>query len=88
MSETDERGLTIERDTEFRGGTVVIDGHHFINCRFIDCELVYGGGPYTIDETPAPEKSDLVLSGPAALTMDLLKWLHVDPSKFGKERSQ
>lgn len=83
--EKDADGLIIERDIQFVDGTVVIDGHHFINCLFHNCELVYGGGPYRISNTPTPEKCDLALSGSAALVMDLLKWLKVDPSRFDRE---
>jgi len=34
----------VVRDAEFTGETVVLDYHAYINCKFTDCRVVYGGG--------------------------------------------
>ena len=37
--------LPVVSGKTFRGGTVVIDGKRFENCKFFECTLIYSGGP-------------------------------------------
>jgi len=41
--------IKITRRTYREDETVVIDGHHFLECEFIDCAIAYNGGPFKFE---------------------------------------
>ena len=40
-------------------GTVILDGHHFVSCKFTACNLEYNGGDFILDQSDM--RSDCVL---------------------------
>jgi hypothetical protein len=53
------------------GETVTMDDKHFLNCKFTNCKLIYGGGDFQLTET-AIDNCQFVLSGPAQKTAAFL----------------
>jgi len=53
------------------GKTITIDEKSFVNCRYQDCTLLYGGGDYAWAQTTF-ENCRLTLTGPAQRTVSLL----------------
>lgn len=69
--------------------TVVIDGHHYINCIFRDCRIQYSGGPFKLsgcrfegEQTFASAARPVVGTIALARAMELVReeadYLHVE----------
>jgi hypothetical protein len=58
-------------DQAFEGVTIQLDDRAYLRCRFVNCELMYGGGDYQIQECELASCS-LKLFGPADRTLRLL----------------
>jgi hypothetical protein len=56
---------------DVKGETVVLDDHNFINCRLVNCRLVYSGGDWALTDTRI-EDCQVTLSGAAQRTVNLL----------------
>lgn len=64
------------------GESVRIDGHHFSDCKFLDCVVEYAGGPFRFtgsDTRAAPRVPavQIMLDGTAATAVDFLLQLGV-----------
>lgn len=55
--------------------TIVLDGKHYTNCTFINCELVFRGGP-TVFEGNDLEETSFSFDGAAARTIRFLRGLN------------
>jgi len=60
------------RDANEKGTTIVLDDHSFINCQFVDCQLLYSGGDYAWDKTTF-DNCQLAFQGAANRTATLLE---------------
>jgi hypothetical protein len=62
---------------------VLLDGNEYVNCLFIDCELVYRGGACTFHSNT--RGCSWLFEGPAMNTIGILRELGVlgkEPSEF------
>jgi hypothetical protein len=58
-------------DQIFEGVTLQLDDRAYHRCRFVNCELMYGGGDFEVRDCHL-ENSRLTLFGPADRTLKLL----------------
>jgi hypothetical protein len=56
--------------------TITIDEKHFVNCRYKNCTVLYGGGDFGWTNTYF-ENCQINLSGPAQKTANLLTFFGV-----------
>lgn len=62
---------------------VLLDGNEYVNCLFIDCELIYRGGACTFESNT--RRCSWLFEGPAMNTIGLLRELGIlvkEPPKF------
>jgi hypothetical protein len=62
---------------------VLLDGNEYLNCLFIDCELIYRGGACTFQSNT--RRCSWLFEGPAMNTIGILRELGVlgnEPSDF------
>jgi hypothetical protein len=70
------------RDRNYTKEAVVLDGKTFVNCRFLNCELIYSGGrPFTFENSTADECT-LSFVGRAENTVQTLAMMH----RFGMQQ--
>ena len=67
--------LEKHRDETFKDSSVRLDHKDIQGCRFIRCELVYGGGPQIFKDN-ALEETNFILDGSAMRTMRFLAGLY------------
>jgi hypothetical protein len=60
------------RDANEKGTTVILDEHSFVNCRFVDCKVIYAGGDYAWENTTFVN-CQLAFQGAAGRTAALLQ---------------
>jgi hypothetical protein len=60
------------------GKTIAIDEKHFVNCKYINCTVIYSGGDWSWTNTTF-ENCRFNLAGPAQKTATLLGHLGVLP---------
>lgn len=58
-------------DRKESGTVVILDDHHFVNCEFTDCQVLYAGGDFAWANTRFVN-CNIGLNGPAARTQNLL----------------
>jgi hypothetical protein len=61
--------LTVENQ-RFEGKMVPIDNHHYVSCHFVNCNLVYSGGPFAFYECDF-QYGTLAPTGPAQRAIEL-----------------
>ena len=62
------------------GEKVVFDDNEYIDCKFVDCNLSFGGGSFhVVNCSVLGDNFSLSLSGPAAGTLVLLQMLASQP---------
>jgi hypothetical protein len=67
------------------GKTIALDEHHFVNCTFTNCDLVYSGGDWAWANTKF-ENCRFSFSGSASRTVALLGNLGlIKPGPFGPQ---
>jgi hypothetical protein len=66
-----EQGM-IESGKSFEGTSLAVDGQHYINCRFTNVALTYGGGALPIFENCRFEGIRLQFDNQAANTLEYL----------------
>lgn len=62
---------------------VLLDGNEYVNCLFIDCELIYRGGACTFESNT--RRCSWLFEGPAMNTIGLLRELGIlvkEPPNF------
>ena len=62
---------------------VLLDGNEYVNCLFIDCELIYRGGACTFESNT--RRCSWLFEGPAMNTIGLLRELGIlvkEPPSF------
>jgi hypothetical protein len=57
----------------FTRQTVTLDGNRFENCRFIECHLVYSGGPADCSSCEFSPNTVWDFQGPAAITVMVIQ---------------
>jgi hypothetical protein len=60
------------RDRKFQKETVRLDGFRFERCEFIDCTLMYSGGPADCSECGFHPDTQWLFEGQARMLMDVL----------------
>lgn len=68
--------MKVIRDNVFQSMNVVIDDSSFQNCTFKNCTLLYRGGTFKLEGNHFIGETNMLMDGPAANTMDLLRGLH------------
>jgi hypothetical protein len=66
--------IKVEGDTYVKTD-VILDGKHFFKCVFVECRLVYSGGPPPNFSHCQFSKSHFYFDGPAGNTVAVLKAL-------------
>jgi len=70
--------MEVISDQELKGTVVQIDEHHFENCHFIQCVLVFGGGDFSWKNCKF-ENCQIRCVGAAIKTLNFLKHFGVVP---------
>ena len=65
--------ITVHENETFKDTVVVIDGCYFVDCRIINCELVYGGGHFKIDKDTHFHNCTVSSFGPAMRTLQFAR---------------
>jgi hypothetical protein len=65
--------LPITNGKTFRREIVVLDGRRFENCRFIECQIVYSGGPAEVSSCEFAPNTVWQFQGAAGMTMRLVQ---------------
>jgi hypothetical protein len=73
--------MQIIDNKEDTGVVISLDDHHFINCRYKNCTLVYGGGEYGLTNTKL-ENCQITLSGAAQRTATFLASIGALPQQL------
>jgi hypothetical protein len=69
----------------FDGATIIMDGHRYSDCIFIDCTFVWEGGLYAVANCRLFGRRYVRLNHQtAADTVDLLKMLHLFNDEFAQ----
>lgn len=67
---------------EFKGRKIILDGNHFIDCTFEDCQLVFRAtAPHSLQGCTVSPSSKWELEGSGALTVDFLRGIYKDGQK-------
>jgi hypothetical protein len=67
----------------FDGAAIILDGHHYSDCIFIDCTFVWEGGLYAVSTCRLFGRRNVQLRNKtAADTVDLLKMLGLFTDEF------
>ena len=73
------------KNERYIDGDIKLDWNEFENCQFITCKLRYSGGPVKFGPGCVFDKPQLMLSGAAFRTMELLGILYqASPSAIEK----
>lgn len=67
--------MTLVEGQTITGRRVVVDGNQYVNCLFIDCELVYRGGECKFQSTT--RRCSWFFEGPARNTIRILRELGI-----------
>lgn len=67
--------MTLVEGQTITGRRVVVDGNQYVNCLFIDCELVYRGGECKFQSTT--RRCSWFFEGPARNTIRILQELGI-----------
>ena len=59
------------KNESFEGQKLVVDNHLYDKCRFVDCNLVYSGGPFAFDDCELV-RGELSLTGAGHRVSELL----------------
>jgi hypothetical protein len=76
--------MSVVRKKTITSKRVLLDGNEYLNCLFIDCELIYRGGACTFESNT--RRCSWFFEGPAMNTIGILRELGVlgkGPSDFG-----
>jgi hypothetical protein len=65
--------LPITSGKTFTRETIRIDGHRFENCKFVECTLIYEGGPAEASACEFSPKMAWQLQGAAGMTIQTLQ---------------
>ena len=65
--------LPVRSGETFKKQAVVLDGTRFEKCRFIECQLIYAGGPADCSACEFVGNTTWNLQGPASTTMLALR---------------
>lgn len=63
---------------------VILDNMEFIDCKFVNCQIMYAGGPHKIEGCEFENKSSFRLTGSAVSTARLFTKLGWTPPTPGK----
>lgn len=64
----------------FTNETIVVDGHHFVDCTFVNVRFIFNGNQYKF-ENPTFENCNWILAGEALETAKFLMFVaFTDPS--------
>lgn len=63
--------MTTYNDRTFQNEMLTLDGSAFYRCRFVDCQLLYGGGELLLQECSL-ENCAVRFYGPAQRTVNIL----------------
>lgn len=73
------------QDQEFRQTTEVIDGNTYERCKFVECKIVYRGGPIPIFSGCNLERCAWVFEEAAKRTIALLKGINSGMGPGGRQ---
>jgi len=69
--------LVVVENQEYRGKIVLLDGYHFIKCKFHDGKVVYRGtGPVVMTDCEVNPAVGVVFDGPAQNTLMFMRGLY------------
>jgi hypothetical protein len=68
--------MQVVENESLSGKTIVIDEKHFVNCKYKNCIVLYGGGDFGWTNTTF-ENCQVTLSGSAQKTANLLTYFGV-----------
>ena len=60
---------------EFADETIMLDGHHYVDCVFNNCTFVFHGGDYGFHNIIYNKNCRFAFGGPASRTFELLSML-------------
>jgi hypothetical protein len=78
----------LSENRNFKDETIKFDENEFINCTFTNCSFAYSGDTVAFQNISMHGTFDLLLTGPAARTMEVLQYISKIPAirKFIVER--
>jgi hypothetical protein len=71
--------MEVIQEEQLDGKTVAIDGKHFVNCKYVNCDVVYGGGDFSWMNTTF-QNCRISFTGAAQKTMALLGQFGILPA--------
>ena len=74
--------LILREDQTFDNERVLIDGHAFRDCDFVNCHIVYGGGSFELTNVGI-DACSFAITGAAVRTMKYLALIHRDQWNAG-----
>lgn len=68
--------MAVYKEEKFDKATIFLDGNSYYGCEFLNCTIVYAGGPVPMTFKCKFRHSEFVFEGPARNTVELLgSWL-------------